>query len=63
MIVLISVVLSLESRCFMGKNILGFLILFYLYYGFKVFWFHFFKNIVKVKFLKDKKFKIFGKEL
>lgn len=47
----------------MGKNILGFLILFYLYYGLKVFSFYFLKNIVKVEFLQDKKFKVFGKEL
>lgn len=47
----------------MSKSILGFVILIFLYYGVKVFSFCFFKNIVKVKFLQDKKFKIFGREI
>ena len=47
----------------MSKSILGFLVLIFLYYGIKVFGYYFLKNIVKIKFLQDKKFKVFGKEL
>lgn len=33
------------------------------YYGFKILLFYFFKNVLKLKKMQDKKFRVFGKEL
>lgn len=51
----------------MAKHLLDLLfslyILFILYFGIKVFFFFILKHLFKFKFIKDKKFKIFGVEL
>lgn len=38
-------------------------ILFILYYGIKIFFFFIIKHILKLKFMQDRKFRVFGKEL
>lgn len=43
--------------------IFGCLLLFFMYYTFKLFIFWFLKKVLKLKQFKDRKFKIFGEEL
>lgn len=51
----------------MAMKILSFifscLILFFFYYTIKMFVFWFFKHILKLKKMQDKKFRVFGEEL
>lgn len=45
-------------------NIIGScLILFFFYYAIKLFIFWFLKKVLKLKKMKDRKFKVFGEEL
>lgn len=51
----------------MAKHLLDLLfsifIILIFYYGFKIIIFYFFKNVIKLKKMQDKKFRVFGKEL
>lgn len=51
----------------MAKHLIDLLfsifILMIFYYGFKIFIFYFLKNMLKLKKMQDKKFRVFGKEL
>ena len=47
-------VLSLMFSC---------LVIFFFYYAVKLFVFWLLKKVLKLKFMKDKKFKIFGEEI
>ena len=51
----------------MAKHLLDLLfsifILLIFYYGFKIIIFYFLKNVLKLKKMQDKKFRVFGKEL